>query len=212
MENENKQQELLAKNLVYYRKASGLTQLELAEKFNYSDKSISKWERGEGFPDVFVLKSLADFYGITVDDFYIEEHKKIAVKHNQKRKQLFIRLLSIGIGMLVTFLTFFLLDTLLPKDAAFKPWLVFIYGLVVCSIIWLVWEFIYHKRFIRMFAVSKDLLKPKRLWLGRLLSRIPLQKFVTSIFMKMVEPLLTRGMAENIAVFKLETEFGWQKT
>lgn len=154
MENENKQQELLAKNLVYYRKASGLTQLELAEKFNYSDKSISKWERGEGFPDVFVLKSLADFYGITVDDFYSEEHKKISVKHNQKRKQIFIRLLSIGIGMLVTFLTFFLLDTLLPKDAAFKPWLVFIYGLVVCSIIWLVWEFIYHKRFIRMFAVS----------------------------------------------------------
>lgn len=154
MENENKQQELLAKNLVYYRKASGLTQLELAEKFNYSDKSISKWERGEGFPDVFVLKSLADFYGITVDDFYLEEHKKISVKHNQKRKQIFIRLLSIGIGMLVTFLTFFLLDTLLPKDAAFKPWLVFIYGLVVCSIIWLVWEFIYHKRFIRMFAVS----------------------------------------------------------
>ncbi len=154
MENENNQQELLAKNLVYYRKASGLTQLELAEKFNYSDKSISKWERGEGFPDVFVLKSLADFYGITVDDFYLEEHKKISVKHSQKRKQIFIRLLSIGIGMLVTFLTFFLLDTLLPKDAAFKPWLVFIYGLVVCSIIWLVWEFIYHKRFIRMFAVS----------------------------------------------------------
>ena len=154
MENENKQQELLAKNLVYYRKASGLTQLELAEKFNYSDKSISKWERGEGFPDVFVLKSLADFYGITVDDFYLEEHKKISVKHNQKRKQIFIRLLSIGIGMLVTFLTFFLLDTLLPKDAAFKPWLVFIYGLVVCSIIWVVWEFIYHKRLIRMLAVS----------------------------------------------------------
>jgi O-antigen/teichoic acid export membrane protein len=100
------------------------------------------------------LKSLADFYGITVDDFYLEEHKKISVKHSQKRKQIFIRLLSIGIGMLVTFLTFFLLDTLLPKDASFKPWLVFIYGLVVCSIIWLVWEFIYHKRFIRMFAVS----------------------------------------------------------
>ena len=154
MENENKQQELLAKNLVYYRKASGLTQLELAEKFNYSDKSISKWERGEGFPDVFVLKSLADFYGINVDDFYSEEHKKIAVKHNQKRKQIFIRLLSIGIGLLVTFLTFFLLDTLLPNDVAFKPWLVFIYGLLVVSIIWLVWEFIYHKRFIRMLATS----------------------------------------------------------
>ena len=154
MESENKQQELLAKNLVYYRKASGLTQLELAEKFNYSDKSISKWERGEGFPDVFVLKSLADFYGINVDDFYSEEHKKITVKHSQKRKQIFIRLLSIGIGILVTFLTFFLLDTLLPNDVAFKPWLVFIYGLLVVSIVWLVWEFIYHKRFVRMLATS----------------------------------------------------------
>ena len=154
MEQENNQQELLAKNLVYYRKASGLTQLELAEKFNYSDKSISKWERGEGFPDVFVLKSLADFYGITVDDFYLEEHKKITVKHSQRRKQIYIRLLSIAIAVLVTFLTFFFLNTLLSKDLAFKPWLVFLYGLVVISITWLVWEFIYHKRFNRMLAAS----------------------------------------------------------
>ena len=153
MENENKQQELLAKNLVYYRKASGLTQLELAEKFNYSDKSISKWERGEGFPDVFVLKSLADFYGITIDDFYLEEHKKIA-KQSQRRKQIYIRLLSIGVGWLVTVLTFFLLNTLLSPDVPFKPWLVFIYGAVITAIIWLVWEFIYQKRFLRMLATS----------------------------------------------------------
>ena len=154
MEKENNQQELLAKNLVYYRKASGLTQLELAEKFNYSDKSISKWERGEGFPDVFVLKSLADFYGITVDDFYLEEHKKISVKQTQNRKQIYIRLLSVAIGWLVTVLTFFLLNTLLHDDVAFKPWLVFIYGLLVTSIIWLVWEFIYHRPFLRMLATS----------------------------------------------------------
>ena len=153
MENENKQQELLARNLVYYRKASGLTQLELAEKFNYSDKSVSKWERGEGFPDVFVLKSLADFYGITIDDFYSEEHKKIA-KQSQRRKQIYIRLLSIAICWLVTVLTFFLLNTLLPQEMPFKPWLVFIYGTVISAIIWLVWEFIYHKKFLRMLAAS----------------------------------------------------------
>ena len=153
MENENRQQELLAKNLVYYRKASGLTQLELAEKFNYSDKSISKWERGEGFPDVFVLKSLADFYGITIDDFYSEEHKKIA-KQSQRRKQIYLRLLSIGIGWLVTVLSFFLLNVLLKEDLPFKPWLVFIYGTLLTSIIWLVWEFIYHNKLLRMFAAS----------------------------------------------------------
>ena len=154
MEKEINQQELLAKNLVYYRKASGLTQLELAEKFNYSDKSISKWERGEGFPDVFVLKSLADFYGITVDDFYSSEHKKIVVKQSQKRKQIYIRLLSIGIAVLVTFITFFLLNTLLDPTLPFKSWLTFIYGLLMCAIVWLVWEFIYHKRFNRMLATS----------------------------------------------------------
>lgn len=155
MENDiNSQQELLAKNLAYYRKASGLTQLELAEKFNYSDKSVSKWERGEGFPDIFVLKSLADFYGISVDDFYQSEHKAVKVSQSRKRKQTYLKLLSIGIAWLVVVLTFFFLNTLLAKDAAFKPWLTFIYGILITAIVWLVWEFIYHNRFLRMLATS----------------------------------------------------------
>ena len=155
MENDvNNQQDLLAKNLAYYRKASGLTQLELAEKFNYSDKSVSKWERGEGFPDIFVLKSLADFYGITVDDFYQSEHKAVKVSQNRKRKQTYLKLLSIGICWLVTVLTFFLLNTLLGNNYAFKPWLVFIYGTLATGIILLVWEFIYHNRLLRMIATS----------------------------------------------------------
>ena len=158
MENDiTNQQELLAKNLAYYRKASGLTQLELADKFNYSDKSVSKWERGEGFPDIFVLKSLADFYGITVDDFYQNEHKAVKVSQNKKRKQTYLKLLSIGINWLVTILTFFLLNTLLSRfapDAPFESWLTFIYGTLTTGIILLVWEFIYHNRFLRMIAAS----------------------------------------------------------
>ena len=154
MENEVNQQELLAKNLAYYRKASGLTQLELAEKFNYSDKSVSKWERGEGFPDVFVLKSLADFYGITVDDFYLEEHKKISGQSHSLRKQVYIKLLSVGIGWLVTVMTFFFLETLLPEDAKFQTWLNCVYGALIMGIILLVWDFIYHHRFLRMIDTS----------------------------------------------------------
>ena len=158
MENDiTNQQELLAKNLAYYRKASGLTQLELADKFNYSDKSVSKWERGEGFPDIFVLKSLADFYGITVDDFYQSEHKAVKVSQNKKRKQTYLKLLSIGINWLVAVLTFFLLNTLLSRfapDAPFESWLTFIYGTLTTGIILLVWEFIYHNRFLRMIATS----------------------------------------------------------
>ncbi len=154
MEKELNQQELLAKNLVYYRKASGLTQLELAEKFNYSDKSVSKWERGEGFPDVFVLKSLADFYGINVDDFYATEHKKVATTNHSLSKQVYIKLLSVGIGWLVTLMAFVLLSILLYKDVPFQTWLVFIYGIVVTGVILLVWDFIYHHRFLRVIDTS----------------------------------------------------------
>lgn len=157
MEKEVNQQELLANNLAYYRKASGLTQLELAEKFNYSDKSVSKWERGEGFPDIFVLKSLADFYGITVDDFYREEHKQITNQGRSLRKQVYFKLLSIGIGWLVTLITFFLLNTLfkeLHADVKFQTWLVFVYGALASGIILLVWDFIYHHRFLKMIDTS----------------------------------------------------------
>ena len=153
MEKENNQQELLAKNLAYYRKASGLTQLELAEKFNYSDKSVSKWERGEGFPDVFVLKSLADFYGITIDDFYLEEKKKITSQNHSLTKQVYIKLLSVGIGWLVVLMTFIGL-TFLPPEAKYQNWLTFVYGSLITGIILLVWDYIYHHRLLRVIDTS----------------------------------------------------------
>ncbi len=50
----------IAKNLSSLRKSAGLTQAELGEKLTYSDKSISKWERGDGLPDLLVLDKLAE--------------------------------------------------------------------------------------------------------------------------------------------------------
>ena len=67
-ENEEQLKNRIAKNLTFYRENAGQTQLELAEKLNYSDKSISKWERGEGIPGVFVLTQIAQLYGVTVND------------------------------------------------------------------------------------------------------------------------------------------------
>ena len=56
--------EIVAKNIADFRKSAGLTQSELAEKINYSDKSVSKWERGESIPDVITLAQLAEFFGV----------------------------------------------------------------------------------------------------------------------------------------------------
>ena len=58
----------IGKNIAAYRKHSGLTQAGLAEKLNYSDKAVSKWERGESVPDVLTLIQLAEQFGVTVND------------------------------------------------------------------------------------------------------------------------------------------------
>ena len=74
----------VAKNLALLRKSRGITQAELAERFNYSDKAVCRWECGDTLPDINVLGALCDFYDITMNDLVnpdfeidneIENHK-----------------------------------------------------------------------------------------------------------------------------------------
>lgn len=58
----------IGSNIAIYRKRTNLTQASLAEKLNYSDKAVSKWERGESVPDVLTLVQLAEQFGVTVND------------------------------------------------------------------------------------------------------------------------------------------------
>ncbi|MBQ8145540.1 MAG: helix-turn-helix transcriptional regulator [Clostridia bacterium] len=64
---------IVAKNLTMLRKNKGLTQVELAERLNYSDKAVSRWEHGETLPDINVLYELCSFYEITMNDLVDEE-------------------------------------------------------------------------------------------------------------------------------------------
>ena len=57
-----------AETIARLRKEKGLTQKQLAEQFGVSDRSVSKWERGETMPDVSLLPDIADFFGVSVDD------------------------------------------------------------------------------------------------------------------------------------------------
>ena len=63
----------LAANLAELRKEENLTQAEFAARLNYSDKAVSKWERGDSLPDVVMLKTIADLYGLRVDDLLTED-------------------------------------------------------------------------------------------------------------------------------------------
>ena len=58
----------IGSNITLYRKARGMTQAELAQKLNYSDKAVSKWERGESIPDVLTLADIARQFEITLNE------------------------------------------------------------------------------------------------------------------------------------------------
>ena len=74
---------LIGKNLTELRKRKGLTQLKLAEMFNYTDRAVSKWESGETLPDVEVLYNLCEFYGVTLD-YLTHEDNEIYIKKDSQ--------------------------------------------------------------------------------------------------------------------------------
>ena len=59
--------------LASLRKAAGMTQQDAADRLGVSNKTVSKWESGGGFPDITVLPALAELYGVTADDILAGE-------------------------------------------------------------------------------------------------------------------------------------------
>ncbi|MBO5212459.1 MAG: helix-turn-helix transcriptional regulator [Clostridia bacterium] len=101
---------IIAKNLAFFRKEKGLTQAELAEKLNYSDKAVSRWEHGDTLPDINILYSLCEFYGITMDILLDDEtDKKEILKQNNKHiiiNKIMIMIMS-GIAVLLAAVVIF---------------------------------------------------------------------------------------------------------
>jgi len=62
--------EVVSENLAKLRKEKKWTQLELAEKLNYSNKAISRWEKGEVLPDIETLNQLSELYGIELSELF----------------------------------------------------------------------------------------------------------------------------------------------
>ena len=73
-------------NIARLRKQSRMTQAELAERLNYSDKAVSKWERAESMPDVLTLVQLAELFDVTVNDLLVDPDE-ILEKTDNKMEQ-----------------------------------------------------------------------------------------------------------------------------
>lgn len=131
---------IIAKNITELRKENKLTQLELAEKLNYSDKSVSKWERGESIPDVIVLKELSDLFGVSVD-YMLKPHKEIGLAAKlsislKKKNRTTITAMCVLLVWLVATITFVVLEIAFTKDS--YNWLAFIYAIPTSFIVWLI--------------------------------------------------------------------------
>ena len=147
---------IVAENMTHLRKAQHLTQAELAEKLRYSDKAVSKWERGESIPDVAVLKTIADLFGVTVDYLLTAEHKTtvpvLSRLESTLRSHRVITGLSILLVALLATLIFVILD-LLPGERG-GAWLSFIWAVPVGSIVWLVFNSIWFNRHLNYLIIS----------------------------------------------------------
>ena len=137
---------VIAKNIQKLRQEKGMTQLELAEKINYSDKTVSKWERGESMPDIVVLKSVADLFEVTLDYLVEEEHDGKPVTRemldkNYRRNCYIITGTSIFIVALMATLIFVILAMIFPGTS--YPWLCYAYSVPAAVIVWLVFNSIW---------------------------------------------------------------------
>ncbi|MBE7085092.1 MAG: helix-turn-helix transcriptional regulator [Clostridiales bacterium] len=153
MDNFNEINNRIAQNLVCYRKMAGFTQAELAEKINYSDKSVSKWEQGNGVPDVYVLIQLAQIYNVTLDELIGEDATK-KVQEQKKRRlasRILVTLLSSGIVWLVATCLFVTTKMALPT---LDWWLAFIYAISANAIVIIVYAGVWRYRFLSFVSVS----------------------------------------------------------
>ena len=135
----------IGSNISAYRKRDGLTQAGLAEKLNYTDKAVSKWERGESIPDVLTLMQLAELFEIEVSELLADPNAlpgdpgklekamtQVSEKalHRKADKSIIQRLCSILVWS-VALLVFVIVSSLdIPKS-----WITFIYAIPANAIV-----------------------------------------------------------------------------
>lgn len=130
---------VFASNLISIRKQYGMSQLELGEKLNYSDKTISKWERAEGLPDVITLKALADTFKVSTD-WFLSPHDNEWIppaEHINVKNIIHVAILGIWTAAILVFVILWLLNI--------KFWLIFAFALPVTFITLLVLNSVFYQ-------------------------------------------------------------------
>ncbi|MGN0549453.1 MAG: helix-turn-helix domain-containing protein [Acutalibacteraceae bacterium] len=155
MINEEEIKKVFGTRLTEARKLCGITQLTLAEKINYSDKAVSKWERGESLPDVFTIMRIADTLGVTMSYLLGEEDKPRTPENSRKNRRsiaVFVPLVSaLGIYFIASVL--FLIFKQIPSLAEYAEY-TFLFALPVVFITLSVFSFIWWNNISQFVCLS----------------------------------------------------------
>lgn len=134
------------------RKANGMTQKELAEKLNVSDKTVSRWERDESAPDLTLIPVIAEIFDVTSDELLRGEKKPMdaveessekmsnksekQLKHmiNSLKTKLQVRsIISVGIAMVGIIVSIICNSVLYRAELAFLIGMIFIVIALICE-------------------------------------------------------------------------------
>ena len=158
---------IIARNITDLRRASDMTQLELAERLNYTDKAVSKWERGESMPDISVLKAIADLFDVKVDYLLTIDHvEKVtevllsedavdeAARHARRKQGNYRTITLISVLLVWLVATFaFVMAKLIYADAV-NHWLAFVYAVPLSFVVWLIFHSIWFRGRRNLLIIS----------------------------------------------------------
>ena len=148
---------ITASNIIKLRTGAGMTQADLGRALNYSDKTISKWERGEALPDAFVLKQMGEIFGVTVD-YLLSSHDAWEPQNDKAPAPVYsidviiaISVLGVWTAALAAFVVLWMFDILW--------WPVFAIALPISVLVFMILTIVFKRRkhlqyIIALFVLS----------------------------------------------------------
>ena len=158
----------VGKNISLYRKANKDTQASLGQKLSYSDKAVSKWERGESLPDVYVLTRIAALYNVTVGNLIGETKPDLQVSPYLR---LFVFLLT---GALIFVIATVLIVAFELFNVPFNTWLFLLYAAALTAVAAVVYTSIWWNHWWQLGAWSAAI------WFGGLTALLTVPGIVTA--------------------------------
>jgi len=119
--------QIIANNLIALRKKHNLTQGQLAEKVNYSDNAVSRWERGEVTPSVETLQQISEIFNIPITSLMEENALGYVTKEDKKvlKNKIAIMLICVSLVWLIATVLF----VQIKYVVGFELWQIFVWAI-----------------------------------------------------------------------------------